>query len=484
MSMSDPATLVHALVRSLNAQLIETHISWVLLTADRAYKFKKPVRLAFVDYGTLQARRHFCEEEIRLNRRLAPALYLGVSRVTGTPQAPELDGPCGAVLEYAVCMRRFSPGSLFDEQLQEARLPADEVDLFAALLAQFHAKAPRAGLADGYASSRMRREAALGALERAQALADVTEQARLRAWLESEAAALAPLWEARLAQGWVREGHGDLHLSNVVSCDGAVLAFDCIEFDPALRWIDVIDDTAFAVMDFCALGRSDFAYRFLNGWLDHLGDHDGVRMLRYSVVYRALVRSLVAQLRGNQESLARSYLHTALAWACPGQARLTITHGLPGSGKTYASQALLECQGAIRLRSDVERKRLFGLGPLDNSHEKRLDLYGQQAGERTYQHLLSTARKLLLAGYPVILDAAFLRREERARALMLAHELKVPFSILACEAPLAVLHARLRARREDASEADSDVLEYLRPLAEPLTAQEHAFVRASAEAGA
>jgi aminoglycoside phosphotransferase family enzyme/predicted kinase len=481
---ADPAALVEALARSMGAQTIETHISWILLTGKFAYKFKKPVRLPFVDYSTLEARRHFCEEEIRLNRRLAPSLYLGVSRVAGTLQAPRLDGADGPALEYAVCMRRFPAGALFDEQMQEGHLRPDEVDRFAALVAGFHAQAPRAGVGDGYASPRMRRSAPLSALEGLRTLAGASEYAHLQAWLETEAAALEPMWESRLAQGWVREGHGDLHLSNVVSCDGEVLAFDCVEFNPSLRWIDVVDDSAFAVMDFCALGRTDFAYRFLNGWLDHLGDHDGLQMLRYAVVYRALVRSLAAQLRGNQEPLARNYLSTALNWTASGQPRLTITHGLPGSGKTHASQALLERQGAIRLRSDVERKRLFGLGMLDDSRQKGLDLYGAEAGARTYQHLLATARKLLLAGYPVILDAAFLRREERGRALALAQELSVPFSILACEAPLAVLHARLRARRGDASEADSNVLEQLRPVAEPLTAQELAFVEAPAAAGA
>lgn len=482
-SVIDPATLVDALARSLVARKIETHISWVLLTGEFAYKFKKPVRLSFVDYSTLQARRHFCEEEIRLNRRLAPSLYLGVSRVTGTPEAPQLDGSCGPALEYAVCMRRFAPGSLFGERLSDGCLQPDEVDRFAALVARFHARAPQAKVGDGYASAQIRRDSAVSALNGVRALASPDEQARLRTWLESEAAALAPLWASRLAHGWVREGHGDLHLSNVVISDGAVLAFDCVEFDPMLRWIDVVDDAAFAVMDFCALGRSDFAYRFLNGWLDHLGDHDGLRMLRYSVVYRALVRSSVASLPGNQDALARSYLNTALAWAVCGQARLTITHGLPGSGKTYASQQILERQGAIRLRSDVERKRLFGLDMLDDSRRKGLNLYDGQTGLRTYQHLLATARKLLLAGYPVILDAAFLRYQEREAAFMLARELQVPFSILACEAPLSVLRARLRARQGDASEADSGVLEQLRHQVEPLTAQERAFVRAPAEAG-
>ena len=205
--------LVTALARTLRAQMIETHISWVLLAKDTAYKVKKPVRLPFVDYGTLEARRHFCEEELRLNRRLAPSLYLGVTRITGTHEAPVLDGP-GPVLEYAVRMRRFAPGALFSEQLAAGTLRADDVDRLAALLADFHARAPSAEAASGYSNAMRRRAVVLAALEGVRSLASEAELAELRAWIESEAAALAPLWTSRKAEGRVRECHGDLHLAS------------------------------------------------------------------------------------------------------------------------------------------------------------------------------------------------------------------------------------------------------------------------------
>lgn len=471
------AKLAGTLARTLNAQVIETHISWVLLTGDTAYKIKKPVQLPFVDYGSLSARRHFCEEELRLNQRLAPSLYLGLTRITGTPQAPVLDGP-GPVLEYAVRMRRFAPGALFSEQLAAGLLRAGDTDQLAALLAGFHERAPRADAADGFATVDRRRDSALAACDGTRLLASNNdgEHALLRTWLQAEAGRLAPLWASRRADGSVRECHGDLHLANVLSLDGHVAAFDCIEFDPALRWIDVLDDVAFVVMDFSARGRDDFAFRFLNGWLDPTGDHGSLPALRFSVVYRALVRAQVEHLRSANSAAARHYLQTARAWTRPGEAGLFITHGLPGSGKTFASQSLLEQQGALRLRSDVERKRLFGLGLLENSRSKDLDLYGADATARTYRQLFATARSALQAGYPVILDAAFLRRAERDQAHALAQELRVPFFMLACEAPLAVLQARLRARRDDASEADAAVLELLRTQVEPLTDAERALV--------
>ena len=470
------AALVTALARTLRAQMIETHISWVLLAKDTAYKIKKPVRLPFVDYGTLEARRHFCEEELRLNQRLAPSLYLGITRITGTHQVPVLDGP-GPVLEYAVRMHRFAPGALFSEQLAAGTLRADDVDRLAALLADFHERAPRAEAASVFANAGPRRAAALAALDGVRSLASEGELAELRAWIEAEAAALAPLWTSRKAEGRVRECHGDLHLANVVRVDGDVLAFDCIEFDPALRWIDVLDDVAFVVMDFAAHKRSDFAFRFLNAWLDRTGDHQGLPALHFAVVYRALIRAQVAQLRGAQEeTAARRYVQTAMDWIHRQGARLFITHGLPGSGKTFASQRVLEQEGAVRLRSDVERKRLFGVGELEDSRAKGLNLYGAEATSRTYAHLFEVARIALEAGYPVILDAAFLRRAERSQALELARALNVRFFIVVCEAPLALLRERLQARSGDASEADVAVLEQLRAVIEPLASDELAFM--------
>jgi aminoglycoside phosphotransferase family enzyme/predicted kinase len=473
-------TLVTSLASSLGAELVETHISWVLLAGDKAYKIKKPVRLPFVDYGTLQARRHFCEEELRLNCRLAPSLYLGVTRITGTHQAPALDGP-GPVLEYAVHMRRFPKGALFGEQLEAGTLASQDVDRLAILLADFHASPASVEAPKGFASAERRRSAALAALEGARSSASPAEQTQLQTWLETEAAVLAPLWTLRQADGHVRECHGDLHLDNVVSLEGGVAAFDGIEFDPALRWIDVLDDISFPVMDFSARGRRDFAFRLLNQWLDRTGDHAALPALRFSVVYRALVRAQVEHLRGaGHEAAARRYLDAALSWTQPGQPQLFITHGLPGSGKTFESQRVLEREGAIRLRSDVERKRLFGLGMLEDSRAKGLDLYNQDATARTYAQIFGTAKLALQAAYPVILDAAFLRRAERTQALALARELGVPFSIVDCNAPPQVLRERLLARQGDASEASVAVLELKRSAAEPLTGEELGFVASAA----
>lgn len=464
--------LAAALARLLRADIVETHISWVLLTDALAYKIKKPVQFPFVDYSSLQARLRFCEEEVRLNRRLAPSLYLGVSRICGTYRAPALEGP-GRALEHAVRMRRFPSAALWSRKIEAGTLRDEDIDALAALLADFHLQAPRAQPSAGFALPQARRGAAMAALEGVRPAATPDEHAGLRTWLTGQADVLESLWNARRETGFVREGHGDLHLDNIVELDTGLAAFDCIEFDPALRWIDTVDDIAFPVMDLCARGRRDLAYRLLNGWLDRTGDHGALPALRFSCVYRALVRCQAERLRGpSRAGQAGRYLETALEWTNPGVPRLCITHGLPGSGKTWQSQRLLEHRGAIRLRSDVERKRLFGLGMLDDSRAQGVDLYGADSTARTYDRLLELARAALGAGYPVILDAAFLLRAERERARALASDMDVAFTILHCHAADSVLRERLRSRTGDASEADAAVLDRLSGVVEPLTSDE------------
>lgn len=470
---------VEGLRRALQAstggpvELIETHISCVLLARDAAYKIKKPLTLPFLDYGTLDARRRCCEEEVRLNRRLAPTLYLGVSRITGPAHRPRLDGG-GPVLDWAVRMRRFARGALFSERLADGTLGEGDIDRLAAMLACFHEAAPAAPAASDFGDPSLRRAVALAA---ADGLAAHGLGLPLRDWLQAQSVALAPLWAARRAGGHVRECHGDLHLSNLLLLDGEIAAFDGIEFNPALRWIDVVDDMAFVAMDLVARWRRDLAYRFLNAWLDATGDHEALPALRFAMVYRALVRAQVATLRDGQAAAAARYVETACEIARDADARLLVTHGLPGSGKTFVTQRLLEQAGAIRVRSDVERKRLFGLRALDDTRGLGAGVYGDTATERTYARLLALAGIALQAGYPSIIDAAFLRRAERARAAALAREMQVPFTILDCRAANAVLHERVLARSRrggDASEADVAVLERLLAAHEPLNEAERA----------
>lgn len=486
-SVEASAALVRRLQEGLSrrsgepVERVETHISWVLLAGATAYKIKKPVGMPFLDFRDLARRRHFCEEELRINRRLAPPLYLGISRITGPAYRPEIDGS-GPILEYAVRMRRFPPGALLAEHAAAGDLRPSDVDRLAERVAALHRAASRAAPPSNGGSPERRGRVAQEALEGIGRLlggARAGELAGLGEALRRGAEALAGLWQRRALEGWIREGHGDLHLANALLFDDEVLLFDAIEFDPVLRWIDIVDDAAFAAMDLMAVGHAGLAYRFLDHWLERVGDHGGLPLWRYAMTYRALVRAHVVLIHELERAPAgppasARYLELARRLAAPpGPAGLLITHGLPGSGKSTVAEELLERCGAVRCRSDVERKRMFGLDVSEST--ARLDPqaapYGEAATRRTYERLAQIARTALQSGWPVIVDAAFLRRAERQHFAALARELRCPFTILECRAATDVLRRRVAARQArgtDPSEAGVDVLERLAGCAEPL----------------
>lgn len=457
------AELVQALQRRWGARLIETHISWVLLDGVHAWKIKKPVKLPFLDASELTSRQCLCEAELRLNQRLAPSLYLDVVAIGGTPEAPSLPAQ-GPPIEYALRMRQFDAGALLLERLQAGTLLPAHMDKLAHTLAAFHMAAPVAPAGSSFGSPAAIEAATKHVLDGLSPQGDEAVVEPLRSWLNAQAVWLRPIWSQRQAQGHVVEGHGDLHLANALVLGDEVTAFDCIEFDASLRWIDAFNDIAFVVMDLQAHRRADLACRFLNAYLDETGDHAGLPTLRYALVYRALVRALVARLRGAAADGVSQpdYLAVAGQLSEPVGARLLITHGLSGSGKSHVTQGLLAHSQAIRLRSDVERKRLYGRELLDHSAQRAMDpLYGPEAAQRTYACLRDKAAIALAAGYPVIVDAACLRLAEREGFRALAASMGVPFTILHCQASEATLRERVGARTlraDDASDADLAVL--------------------------
>jgi len=302
-------------------------------------------------------------------------------------------------------------------------------------------------------------------------------------------AACEPLFKQRAAAGYVRECHGDLHLGNIVVLDDMPTPFDCIEFSPSLRWIDVISEISFTVMDLLRRGHPQLAWRLLNAYLEITGDYQGCGVLRFYLAYRAMVRAKIAAIRASQRGAAkarqdlkscRSYL--VLAHGCLTRLRpaLIITQGLPGCGKSTFAQIALERLGAIRIRSDVERKRLFGLTALANSKARiSADIYSEDATRRTYARLNELVRGLIAAGFSVIVDAAFVLHAEREAFRALAQEMAAPFVIASMQTDAALLAERLalRSRRgNDPSEADLDVMKKVQVVQEPLRAQERASV--------
>jgi hypothetical protein len=500
-AMSDQIVLIANLSKTLQEQygaqcvsVLETHISYVLLTGRHAYKIKKAVKLDFLDFSTLELRRFYCQEELRLNRRYAPQLYLDLVAISGSPEAPVIEGS-GPAIEYAVKMREFSQEDLADRVLARGQLCASHIDALATKLATFHRSCKPTAVDSVYGSPET-------ILQRAQEVfieirrlltepADLADLEWIEQWTAQEFAACSPTFIERKTDGFVRECHGDLHLGNLALIDGEISFFDCIEFSEDLRWIDVMNEVAFLVMDLQSHGRPDYAYRFLNVYLEETGDYAGLGALRFYVVYRAMVRAYVTLLRMSQSNSVdqpgltnkyRSYVDVAKRWAQPTHAALLLTHGLSGSGKTTVSQDFLQAIGAIRLRSDVERKRMAGMASIASSQSEVGDgLYTGEVTEATYRRLFALMPSIINAGYIVIVDATFLQRGQRRMFSEWAHGHDVPFAILSVAAAPAVLRERITRRAQektDASEADLAVLEHQRNTQQPFAPEELASVLA------
>lgn len=479
-------------------RLIETHISWVILAGEFAYKLKKPLDLGFLDFSTLDKRRVCCEAEIRLNRRLAPDIYLEVVPIVGNVQAPRVGGD-GPVLEWAVKMRAFPADATLD---REAEVSPEQIDAIADLVASFHgevAVAP-ADSSFGAPDNVMAPIAANFSHLRSLLPANVepailTLLDRLERWSQSEGARLVTHFVGRKAGGFIRECHGDLHLGNIAWVEDKPLIFDAIEFNPGLRHIDVINEIAFLIMDLRHRCRDDLAWRCLNRYLEHTGDYPGLAALPYYQVYRAMVRAKVAAILATQRAAGngvdfaecRAYLELADRLAQERHPLLILMHGVSGAGKSWHAQRLLQEVGAVRLRSDVERKRLFGLAALASSAGVPGGIYSQEAGERTLARLLDLARALLGDGFTVIVDATFIRRGWRKSFATLARESDAPWFIAAAEASPDVLRRRIAERMaagRDASEAGLEVLEAQLAAQEPFDEEESAHVlRLEADAG-
>jgi aminoglycoside phosphotransferase family enzyme/predicted kinase len=451
-------------------RLVETHVSWVFLTGRFAYKVKKPVKLPFVDFSTLALRQRFCREELRVNRRLAPNLYLAVVPIGGSQRAPRVGRK--PAFEYAVKMREFPADTRLDRKVKADQVPRAAFAQFGSRLAQFHGGLPPVRGIEGDEIGR-------AALRNLDELAVYVGPGRalpaLRAWLERQRASLATVFAQRAAAAH-RECHGDLHLQNLLVQDGEIMAFDALEFDRALRDIDVISEAAFLGMDLLAHGRTDLAYEFLNRYLEVSGDYAGVDVLPFYLVHRALIRAKVAAIKRAQgaadERGQARYLATAVALTAKTRPTLVITHGLSGSGKTSVTDELVSRLPALRVRSDVERKRLHGLAAAARTHSPLgAGLYAANATRRTYDRLAAIADCLLRSGHTAIVDATFLRRSERYEFRQIAAANGARFVILDCAASPAELRRRVAARERagrDASEAGLAVLEHQLRTHEPL----------------
>ncbi len=454
---------------------IDTHIAHVFLAGDYAYKLKRAVRLPFLDFSTLDARAAACRAELDLNRRTAPEMYLRLARLTaGSDGGLAFDGD-GAVVDWLVVMRRFPQCRRLDRlEVFPPTLPARLAEAVAA----FHDTAAPAP--DGADAAEMHRLLAVNAKLLRGFAPDVFAPGDVEDLLAHAGAALdalSPRFEARLAQGFVRHGHGDLHLANIhLDGDGLPVIFDCLEFDDRLARADTLYDLAFLAMDMIHHGLAAEAASLLSRYLLLRDDFDGLDLIGVYLSLRAQIRAHVAATTAagapadRAEALRRAaqgYLSLATRCLAPATPRLIAVGGLSGSGKSTLARALAPRigppPGAIHLRSDELRKHLFD-APLEAPLPA--EAYAPEVSARVYERLHRLARRILATGRPVVVDAVHDRADSRAALAALAADVGVPFTGLWLEAPEATLAARIEARRDDASDATVEVMHRQRAAAE------------------
>lgn len=458
--------------RPASVELLQTHISYLLLTPAHVYKIKKPVDFGFLDFTTLERRRYFCQQELTLNQRISPDIYLDVVEVRRDGSGRYTIGGPGETVEYAVKMVRLPQDRIMSSLLQRGQVDEEQVADLARLVAGFHQRAATSPEISEIGSLATLKFNADENFEQTANVIGVTitqkQYDTIRAVTDAFFTEQRALLERRIAEGRIRDCHGDLHLGQIFLTDAGVKIIDCIEFQERFRYSDVAADIAFTAMDLDYLGRHDLTRVLMDAYVEATGDRETLDLLDYYTMYRAYVRGKVdgfqladehipADVRETVRRRAAGYFDLAYRYARRGKdVRLLAVGGLVGTGKSTLAAAIGSEAGAAVLSSDVVRKRLAGLAPT----EHRPDAFGQglyapEMTERTYAELFRLARGLLADGYSVVLDATFLRDGDRAAAAALAGELDVPFTAIFCTASEDVVRQRLTARASDL-EAASD----------------------------
>lgn len=469
-------------------QLLQTHISFLLLTGDYAYKVKKSVNFEFLDFSTLAQRQHFCEQELQMNQQQAPQLYLEVLPITKNKDKFQIGDTSSPAVEYVLKMKQFDQNDLFLTMFEQGRLTVQHLEELGRTVAEFHLNAAtndeirqwgtipkiRHSIEQNYNQT----DQYIGSVQTQQQY-DETKQYTDSFFAEHQA-----LFNSRIENNWIRECHGDLHLRNICLWKNQVLLFDRIEFNPEFRFVDVMYDVAFVVMDLDARGRSDFGTQFLNTYIEQTGDWEGLQLLPFYLCRQAYVRAKVNSMMLEDAAIsdeekqkikqeAAQYYHLAWQYTQRHSGRLIIMSGLSGSGKSTIAKQLAIKLGSLQIRSDAVRKHLGGISLHQRGGEA---LYTPEMTQKTYERLLELGLLLTTQGFRVILDAKYDKKSLRKAVIKRCEIEKIPLQMIECVAPLDVLRSRLQQRTDDIADATADLLASQQAKAEPFTAEEKAYL--------
>lgn len=484
--MLQPGFYPHAVAEPI--ELIQTHCSYVVLTGDYVYKLKKPVNFGFLNYSILELRKHFCEEELRLNQRGAGELYLEVLPITQQGEEYNLGGT-GEAVEYTLKMRQFPQSSLLSEMFEQGALEESHLEELGRVVAKYHEKA----LVNDYIKT-------FGEVEQVRASIDENyeqtskyiggpqteaQHQATKEYTDKFFIERAELFKTRIENNFIRECHGDLHLRNIALWQGKILVFDCIEFNEPFRFVDVMYDVAFTVMDLEARLRPDLGNAFLNTYLEQTGDWEGVQVMPLYLSRQAYVRAKVtsfllddpgvpAAVKEEATKTASAYYKQAFDYTQPKPGQLILMSGLSGSGKSTVARYLARKYAGIHVRSDAVRKHLAGIPLIEKGTD---DTYSPEMTQKTYGRLLELGILLTKQGFDVILDAKYDRVQLRHEVIAQAQQQEIPLQIINCVAPLEILEQRLNQRTGDIADATSDLLTSQMQQLEPFTPQELPYVK-------
>ena len=483
--MLQPSFYPHPVKEAI--KLIQTHISYVLLTGDYAYKVKKPVNFGFLDFSSLEKRQHFCNEELRLNQRGAAQLYLEVLPITLNDEKYQLQGETN-VAEYVLKMQQFPNDALLSVMFEQGKLTEEHIEDLGKIVAQYHAVTETNDYILSFGEvSQVRASIDENYEQTAKHIGGPQTQTQFeetKSYTDNFFAQRPELFTSRIENKYIRECHGDLHLNNICLWQDRILLFDCIEFNEPFRFVDVMYDIAFAIMDLEARGQKDFANAFLNTYIEQTGDWEGLQLLPLYLSRQAYVRAKVnsfllddpgigADVKENAAKTAAEYYKQAWEYTKPSQGQLFIMSGVSGSGKSTTARFLSRKLGAVTIRSDAVRKHLAQIPLLERGGD---ELYTPQMTEKTYNKLSELGILLAKQGFTVILDAKYDRQHLRGHVISQAQKDQIPVKIIQCTAPEAILRERLNKRTGDIADATTDLLSSQLQQAEPFTVQEKTYL--------